>query len=75
MKQKISKKKILKCDVGDWLYSDTVKDHFFSPRNLLLDEKNYEAQKCKVEAFSFTHSYADIASEILSIVRNLVKNS
>ena len=31
------------CDVEDWLYSDTVKDHFFKPRNLLLDDKNYKA--------------------------------
>ena len=26
-----------------WLYTDTVKDHFFNPRNLLLDEANYES--------------------------------
>ena len=26
-----------------WLYSDTVKEHFFSPHNLLIDEANYEA--------------------------------
>ena len=26
-----------------WLYSDVVKDHFFNPRNLLVDEANYQA--------------------------------
>lgn len=31
------------CDIEGWLYSDTVKDHFFNPRNILLDEANYVA--------------------------------
>ncbi|MCF7843320.1 iron-sulfur cluster assembly scaffold protein [Candidatus Gracilibacteria bacterium] len=32
-----------KCDGEDWLYSDIVKEHFFHPQNILIDDKDYVA--------------------------------
>jgi NifU-like protein involved in Fe-S cluster formation len=31
------------CDVGEWVYTETVRDHFFNPRNILVDDADYVA--------------------------------
>ena len=44
MKKSIKEAKIVDvCDVEDWLYSDIVKDHFFNPRNILINDADYIA--------------------------------
>ncbi|MCX6701664.1 MAG: hypothetical protein NTX96_00500 [Candidatus Zambryskibacteria bacterium] len=37
----------------------------------LSDEKNYEAQKKKIESFGFIHSWKEIANEYLNIYKNI----
>ena len=35
---------VTNCDKGSsWLYSDIVKEHFFKPQNILIDEETYQA--------------------------------
>ena len=37
------KKNTCASDGEGWMYTQTVKDHFFTPRNILFDETGYEA--------------------------------
>ena len=57
--------------LGVWVDPEDVND-IAAKIKWLADEKNYEAQCKKVAAFSFTHSYEEIADEILDVYRKIV---
>lgn len=52
------------------LFVDPLDAHAIAEKIVwLADEKNYLEQKKKTESFSFMHTYADIAREILSLIQ------
>ena len=53
-------------DIGVWVDPENVED-IAAKIEWLADERNYEVQRKKVESFTFTHTYEDIAREILAI--------
>lgn len=53
-------------DIAVWVDPENVHD-IAAKIEWLSDEKNYAEQAAKVRAFSFTHSWEEIASEILHI--------
>ncbi len=53
-------------DIAVWVNPESV-DDIAEKITWLADEKNYAAQAAKVRAFSFTHSWEEIASKILNI--------
>lgn len=53
-------------DIGVWVNPEDV-DDIAAKIEWLADEKNYAEQCRKVAAFSFTHSYEEIADEIMNI--------
>lgn len=53
-------------DIGIWVDPESV-DDIAAKIEWLSDEKNYEAQRKKIKAFSFTHSWEEIAQEIFDI--------
>jgi len=55
-------------DIGVWVNPESV-DDIAAQIEWLADDTNYQAQAAKVRAFSFTHSYQQIADEILQIAR------
>lgn len=53
-------------DIGMWVNPESV-DDIAEKIEWLADENNYALQQAKIRAFSFTHSYQQIANEILEI--------
>jgi glycosyltransferase involved in cell wall biosynthesis len=58
-------------DIGVWVDPENV-DDIAAKIEWLADDRNYELQKKKVEAFTFTHSYDEIGKEILDVYRRIV---
>ncbi len=56
-------------DIGVWVNPEDT-SNLAEKIEWLSDERNYEAQCAKVRAFTFTHSWEDIAGEILTIYRS-----
>lgn len=57
-------------DIAVWVDPEDVSD-IADKIIWLADDANYKAQTAKVRAFSFTHSWEQIANEILEVYRNL----
>ncbi|TSC83407.1 MAG: hypothetical protein G01um101417_626 [Parcubacteria group bacterium Gr01-1014_17] len=57
-------------DIGVWVNPESV-DDIAAQIEWLADDTNYQAQAAKVRAFSFTHSWDEIASEILTILQQI----
>jgi len=57
-------------DIGVWANPEDVSD-IAEKIEWLADERNYAEQCKKVAAFTFTHSWEQIADEILTLYRNL----
>ena len=57
-------------DIGVWVDPEDMND-IAEKITWLGDEKNYLAQCEKIKAFTFTHSYGQIAKEILAVYRLL----
>jgi nitrogen fixation NifU-like protein len=64
------------CDVRGWFYTDTVKDHFFNPRNICKTQEELEEFKKKANARGVVGSPAcgDVMEMFLVIESNIIKD-